>query len=345
MQGTVYDDGLPAGGALTVEWTKVSGPGTVVFVDPASLTTGVTFGSVGVYALRITATDTELTATDTITVRVEAPDLDVESLDVTAVTYDGQTLSVGGTASASIINHGSTAAAFTVAFFEDHNGNGTFEPADDNLLGAAPLGSLAAGATAVASAPLSGVVLFPGNIIHVVADSDAVVTESDETNNYASSAPPCVPQPPSTSPFAPVIEWSRSTFTVLPDYKQVETSPAVADLDGDGIPEIVVVTYSSAAGGPAVLRALNGRTGDVVFTVTDPTRRVFWASNLAIGDIDGDGHPEIVAVAASTTQLLAFEHDGTLKWRARPRRSRFRWPRAGRPRRDGTRRSSSAARS
>ena len=36
----------------------------------------------------------------------------------------------------------------------------------------------------------------------------------------------------------------------------------------------------------------------------------------ALGDIDGDGRPEIVAVAEQGTQLLAFESDGTFKRRS-----------------------------
>src|SRR5690606_29173725 len=35
----------------------------------------------------------------------------------------------------------------------------------------------------------------------------------------------------------------------------------------------------------------------------------------AIGDIDGDGLPEIVA-ASGSHQLVAFEHDGTLAWQS-----------------------------
>ncbi len=41
--------------SVTVAWTKVSGPGTVVFNAPASKDTDVTFSSPGVYELRLTA--------------------------------------------------------------------------------------------------------------------------------------------------------------------------------------------------------------------------------------------------------------------------------------------------
>ena len=41
LAGVAFDDGLPAGSTLTQTWSQVSGPGTAVFVDPASPTTTV----------------------------------------------------------------------------------------------------------------------------------------------------------------------------------------------------------------------------------------------------------------------------------------------------------------
>jgi hypothetical protein len=49
---------------------------------------------------------------------------------------------------------------------------------------------------------------------------------------------------------------------------------------------------------------------------TPPIRSAF--SPLAVGDIDGDGRPEIVAVALARDHLIAFEHDGTFKWESAP---------------------------
>src|SRR5262245_2349842 len=55
---------------LTVAWTKVSGAGTVTFGTPGALTTTATFGSAGSYVLQLTATDSALSASDTVTVTV-----------------------------------------------------------------------------------------------------------------------------------------------------------------------------------------------------------------------------------------------------------------------------------
>ena len=56
------------GAALTSLWTKVSGPGSVTFSNPASASTNVTFGEAGAYVLRLTVSDTELSGSDDVRV-------------------------------------------------------------------------------------------------------------------------------------------------------------------------------------------------------------------------------------------------------------------------------------
>jgi RHS repeat-associated protein len=74
LSGTATDDGMPAGGSLTVAWTKVSGPGEVTFADPSALATAATFGTGGQYVLRLTASDSALSRADDVAVTVnEAP--------------------------------------------------------------------------------------------------------------------------------------------------------------------------------------------------------------------------------------------------------------------------------
>jgi hypothetical protein len=57
LQGTASDDGLPTGGTLTVLWSLVSGPGTVVFSDASATNSTATFSTNGIYVLRLTADD------------------------------------------------------------------------------------------------------------------------------------------------------------------------------------------------------------------------------------------------------------------------------------------------
>jgi RHS repeat-associated protein len=70
LTGTMSDDALPSGGNLTSTWTKVSGPGNVTFSDNTSLTTTATFSLAGYYVLRLTASDSALTATDDVVLRI-----------------------------------------------------------------------------------------------------------------------------------------------------------------------------------------------------------------------------------------------------------------------------------
>jgi hypothetical protein len=73
LDGTVSDDGLPAGATVTVAWSKAAGPGTVTFASPSSVDTAAGFSVAGTYTLSLTANDTQLSATDTMTVTVTDP--------------------------------------------------------------------------------------------------------------------------------------------------------------------------------------------------------------------------------------------------------------------------------
>jgi hypothetical protein len=70
LDGTVSDDGYPAGGSLTQTWSKDSGPGTVTFGNANAVDTTATFSTPGTYVLKLSANDTALTTTDTVTVEV-----------------------------------------------------------------------------------------------------------------------------------------------------------------------------------------------------------------------------------------------------------------------------------
>lgn len=72
LQGSAKDDGLPEGGTITFQWSQVSGPGTVTFGSPATAETTATFSAIGSYILRLTANDSELSASDDILVIVQS---------------------------------------------------------------------------------------------------------------------------------------------------------------------------------------------------------------------------------------------------------------------------------
>ncbi len=71
LQGRVFDDGLPQPpGTVTSSWSKVSGTGSVTFVDAAAAETSASFSAVGTYVLRLTANDGTLSAYAEVSVEV-----------------------------------------------------------------------------------------------------------------------------------------------------------------------------------------------------------------------------------------------------------------------------------
>ena len=70
LNGTVTDDGLPAGSTLSSLWSQVSGPGTTTFEDALLSETVASFSASGTYVLRLTATDSDLTASSEVTITV-----------------------------------------------------------------------------------------------------------------------------------------------------------------------------------------------------------------------------------------------------------------------------------
>lgn len=74
LKGFADDDGNPdPPGALTTTWSKAVGPGTVNYTDANALDTAVSFSTPGVYVLRLTADDGQLTAFDEVTILVRPP--------------------------------------------------------------------------------------------------------------------------------------------------------------------------------------------------------------------------------------------------------------------------------
>ncbi|HYG74467.1 MAG TPA: nucleoside hydrolase-like domain-containing protein [Planctomycetota bacterium] len=89
LDGTASDDGTP--GPLTVSWSKVSGPGTVTFASATSIDTTATFSTVGVYTLRLTASDTAEVTSDDVVISVVSAGGFVKGINFNgaAVTIEG----------------------------------------------------------------------------------------------------------------------------------------------------------------------------------------------------------------------------------------------------------------
>ncbi|MEX1663079.1 FG-GAP repeat domain-containing protein [Thioclava sp. 15-R06ZXC-3] len=87
-------------------------------------------------------------------------------------------------------------------------------------------------------------------------------------------------------------------LTLGPDLVWEDTAPRVMDLDGDGVPEIIVVQSSLSQGSRLIVLTLD--KGKPVLAVDGPFvgERNHWLSVIGAGDLDGDGRPEIALIDA-----------------------------------------------
>lgn len=82
LTGSVSDDNQPnPPSAVTLMWSKVSGPGAVVFANSNAMATAASFSALGDYQLQLTANDGQVTAVSSVTVTVVTrPNLSVQLL-------------------------------------------------------------------------------------------------------------------------------------------------------------------------------------------------------------------------------------------------------------------------
>ncbi|MGR3313046.1 FG-GAP repeat domain-containing protein [Roseovarius indicus] len=81
---------------------------------------------------------------------------------------------------------------------------------------------------------------------------------------------------------------------ILPEGEVFEDiAPRLADLDGDGLPEIVVVQSNAGTGAKL---AIYDRRGRLVAATPNIGQRHRWLAPAAVADLDGDGHMELAYV-------------------------------------------------
>ncbi|MBK8792973.1 MAG: VCBS repeat-containing protein [Holophaga sp.] len=71
----------------------------------------------------------------------------------------------------------------------------------------------------------------------------------------------------------------------------------IADVDGDSHPDILTANYSNGTGGLSILRQNAATPGTFLAAQTLDTGD-YASAGLAIGDLDGDGHPDVVVANA-----------------------------------------------
>ena len=116
--------------------------------------------------------------------------------------------------------------------------------------------------------------------------------------------------------FVPIVEWGAG------EGMSSRGVPAVADLDGDGLPEIIANFTAGILPGadPGEIYVFSG-TGELQWNTTGA--RLAFASGLSVGDVDGDGHPDIFGVRALGIQfptenypysIVRFDWQGNEIW-------------------------------
>lgn len=95
-----------------------------------------------------------------------------------------------------------------------------------------------------------------------------------------------------------------SVLWTYPIKENLFSSPAIADVDLDGLPEVVI------GSGVDTLYALNGEDGSVLWRYVSGSALVY--SSPMIGDIDGDQKPEVVCASYGSLRALDGESGGLL---------------------------------
>jgi|GEM_PF-3074850 len=110
------------------------------------------------------------------------------------------------------------------------------------------------------------------------------------------------------------LKWQWTGDETWPDYNGVISTPAVGDVDGDGVPDIVFTTIAGAGYNyPGLLIVLDGATGaeKLMVDAVGKDDLISGSSGVALADLDGDGQVEIVVVTYNMA-IAAFHADGEL---------------------------------
>lgn len=230
--GSVKDDGLPAGKTVTQQWSEVSGPAVVTFSNPLGQSTAATFSVAGIYDLRLTATDTQLTSSADVIITVNPP---INQPPVVSISAP------------SSISLPTTTATLTGTVSDDGLPNGSLTLQWTQISGPA------AAAIATPTAASTQVTMpVAGNYVFQLAASDSVLTTARQITISVTTN-----QPPSVSITA------SPTTIFLP-----QGSSLAANVTDDGKPSGIITYQWSQTTGPAPVSfsAPNAAATQVSFT-------------------------------------------------------------------------------
>ena len=280
-------------------------------------------GSVDLYAV-VDATDKVVECNETNNViSIPGPTLYPDLVPAHAandgISTDPQTLNVSGDLKVTVENTGTLAvsAGVEILAFYDANMNEVYDTGVDTSLGSSDTNTtLNIASSEIVSIPVTGELPFRDAPISVWVDSANSVLESSEVNNIGITSSFCKGDEPEIGQIQPVQKWRWGKENVL-------TIPLVGpliDTNGDGRiddndePIVVFASHSGFVDGNAArLRTVNGRTGEEIWSVTASSLLTDASAHPALGDIDGDGIPEIV-MYRYYGGVVAINNDGSTKW-------------------------------
>ena len=143
---------------------------------------------------------------------------------------------------------------------------------------------------------------------------DDVTCDADDTPapTHVAQNDACV-RGPVLGSFNPVVEWQWNQNPVYPGYDDLMSTPAVGDINGDGMPEVVFTSFAGGAYTSAgTLTAVNGATGATLWSAAPG---LYASAGVALGDLDGDGLPE-VCTAGTAAAVVCFDGAGNVRWQA-----------------------------
>ena len=288
VTGTVTDDGLPAGSTVSSQWTQVSGPGSVSFSNPASPNTQIVFPAAGTYVVSLTASDTQLTSSVSLTVTVnpaaanQAPVVTV-SASQPSITLPVNVIAVTGTVT------------------------------DDGL----PVGGHLSLQWSQLSGPLPATfssqntaatqVGFPAAGVYVLqlAASDTQLTGSASISITVNAAATAVNQPPTVAIIA------TQTALTLP----LNTTTLTGVVNDDGLPNgTVSIQWAQISGPQAASLAQSGASGltaafpvagvyGIKLTASDGQLSSSVSINITVTNPGGNQPPTVNAGPSQTIQL------------------------------------------
>lgn len=104
--------------------------------------------------------------------------------------------------------------------------------------------------------------------------------------------------------FEPIVDWSIPGTSLA--------MPAVADLDGDGMPEVIANIIDSILPVPGRLQVWRGDGSGMVWQ--DTVHAIAYGGHPAVGDIDGDGHPEVLETIQYQDNLFGAGEFSVAAW-------------------------------